>query len=478
MSSPQQIVGIGRVHRIGIAFQCPFTELLAHLSLFRIIIGKCQPGSDTCHKASEGFHISHSFVTSIPIRTHLYQHILFQITFRHIAQYGSCHLIKQIAPVGAILIFRSFQITDIFTSSQQKSTYPEISFRISIDYLSRNGLLTNRLYVTNLAILLQSSLCQIVPCFIYHRFIHCLIQIAIIDSPKEAVSKESRSAGFRSGSMSGIHHATGPIAFRLLDSCDCFGQFHILVYEKRTMLVISGKIFQHLRQSGKHPSVTTCPKVLLSAGSLVFRINIFGIPIIQAGFPVEHDTIRIYNIFIQFIQIEMIARHLIQFGHDRHYHIQTVAPPPVIMIGCTHLILHHFAGTGYLIVVRKNSIKVDICLKTNLIISEQYIFITLTVRVFPFRLILFLGSLPFIVYSPGFRICTVVFITGQKVCLHISGVVSGIVPKRTDFGLVMRLPISVYLVYNPPYFLGFGRRFGDNLHGKQQGTCTNKGLFQ
>lgn len=145
----------------------------------------------------------------------------------------------------------------------------------------------------------------------------------------------------------------------------------------------------------------------------------------------------------------MITRHLIQFGHDRHYHIQTVAPPPVIMIGCTHLILHHFAGTGYLIVVRKNSIKVDICLKTNLIISEQYIFITLTVRVFPFRLILFLGSLPFIVYSPDFRICTVVFITGQKVCLHVSGVVSGIVPKRTDFGLVMRLPISVYLVYNP-----------------------------
>ena len=154
--------------------------------------------------------------------------------------------------------------------------------------------------------------------------------------------------------------------------------------------------------------------------------------------------------------------YLIHLCHNRHNHIQSVAPPPIIILRCTHLILHHFTCTLYLIVFGSNIIQIGIGLETNLIISKQDIFIRFTIRIFPFRAVVTLGSFPFVVLGPGFRILTICFISGKEICFHITCMICSIIPKRAYFGLIFSLPVLINLIDNFPYLFGlcvFGKGY-------------------
>lgn len=132
---------------------------------------------------------------------------------------------------------------------------------------------------------------------------------------------------------------------------------------------------------------------------------------------------------MQLLQIKRISGHLIQFSHNRHHHIESISPPPIIGAIGTHFIFHNLAGTGYFPFVRLHSIKVDICLKTYLIIAKQNIFITFTITGFPFRLIFVSGSHPLIMPSPCFRIIVVSGIPCQEISFHVSGMIGSMIPE-------------------------------------------------
>ena len=91
--APQQVVGALRVDGVGIALQGPFAQLLAHGSFFRLVIGQGEPRCNACHQASEGFHVGHFLVASVPRGAYFYNHVFLQFPFSHVAQDGSCHLV-------------------------------------------------------------------------------------------------------------------------------------------------------------------------------------------------------------------------------------------------------------------------------------------------------------------------------------------------------------------------------------------------
>ena len=67
-----------------------------------------------------------------------------------------------------------------------------------------------------------------------------------------------------------------------------------------------------------------------------------------------------------------------------------------------------------------------------------------------------LGSFPFVVFGPCFRVGTVILIAGQEVGFHVAGVVGSVVPEGTYFRLVLGLPVLVHFVNHLPYLVGFG----------------------
>ncbi|MPM39953.1 hypothetical protein SDC9_86589 [bioreactor metagenome] len=91
---------------------------------------------------------------------------------------------------------------------------------------------------------------------------------------------------------------------------------------------------------------------------------------------------------MQLFQIQIIAGYLIKFGHYRHHHIQTVRPPPVVIPVGTHLILHDFACTRYLLRIRRKHVQIGVVLKANLIIAEKNVLIRFTITIFPFVFII------------------------------------------------------------------------------------------
>ena len=257
--------------------------------------------------------------------------------------------------------------------------------------------------------------------------------------------------------MFGVHHAPCPIAFGLLDSRNGFRYLLELLYKERTMRIVFGQVFQHFCQTCQYPSVAPCPEVFLSVQAFVLRIHIFRVTIIQVLVFIEHDAIRVKQVLIQFFQIERVMGNLVKLGHDRHHHIQTVAPPPIIVIGRAHLVFHHLACPADFLVIRVEHIQVGIRLETNLIIAEQYILIALTIRIFPFRAVIALRTFPFVMRSPCLGIRTVRFISGQEISLHVSGMISGIVPEGTHFGRINRLPVLIDLINDFPHLLCLGR---------------------
>ena len=148
---------------------------------------------------------------------------------------------------------------------------------------------------------------------------------------------------------------------------------------------------------------------------------------------------------------------MVELGHHGHYHIQSVGPPPIVVLRSAHFVFHDFACTGNLVVVRQDVVEVHIRLETNLIIAEKHVFIAFAIRILPLGLVLFLGTLPLVVLGPSLGIGTIGFVAGQEIGFHVAGVIGGIVPERTHFRLVVGLPIRIHLVDDFSHFLRFRR---------------------
>ena len=195
------------------------------------------------------------------------------------------------------------------------------------------------------------------------------------------------------------------------------------------MLVFFRQVLQHFSQPGQYPGITSGPKILLTVYRLVFRINVFCITVIKILFLIEHDAVRILQISIQFIQIQRVMSHLVKFCHYRHRHIQRIAPPPVVILRSTHLIFHNLTRTSDFLIIRIQIIQIGISLEAYLIVAKKYILIRLSVRIFPFRTIIALCSLPLVIVCPSFRISTISLISRQEIGFHITRMIYSIIPE-------------------------------------------------
>ena len=195
------------------------------------------------------------------------------------------------------------------------------------------------------------------------------------------------------------------------------------------MLVFYRQILQHFSQSSQYPCITSSPEILLTIDCLVLRIDVFCITIIKILFLIEHDAVRVLQISIQFIQIQCVMSHLVKFCHYRHRHIQRIAPPPVVILRSTHLIFHNLTRTSDFLIIRIQIIQIGISLEAYLVVAKKYILIRLSVRIFPFRTIIALCPLPLVVVCPSFRISTISLVSGQKIGLHITRMIYGIIPE-------------------------------------------------
>ena len=227
------------------------------------------------------------------------------------------------------------------------------------------------------------------------------------------------------------------------------------------------QVLQHLGKSGKHPSVASCPEVLLAAGTLVLGIYIFTVAEIESGLGVEHNRVAILDVFIEFVEIALIACSLIQLGHHRHHHIESVGPPPIVVCLGAHLIFHHLAGTTYAVVVGQDIIKVEICLKTDLPIAEEHMLLCLAVVVFPLVAVVACCALPLVVLRPCHRVIEVFLIARKAISFNVAGVIGSHMPKRRSFGVVAALPTVVHFVDDTSHLcrLTFGHGIGDTYKG-------------
>ena len=277
--------------------------------------------------------------------------------------------------------------------------------------------------------------------------------------------------------MFGVHHAACPVAFGLLDFGHGSRHRAKLLFEEVAVLVVGRKVLQHLGQCGEHPSVAPCPEVLFAVEALVFGVDVFSIAVIKVLVCVEHDAVGVGDVFVELVEIERVVSHLVEFGHDRHHHVEPVAPPPVVVARGAHLVFHHFACPAYLPVVGGEVVKVDVGLETRLPVAEEHVVVGLAVGVFPLRAVVALGAFPLVVLGPGFRIGTVGFVAGEEVGFHVAGVVGGVVPECPHFGLVFGLPVLVHLVDDGPHAGGF-ILFGREVCSRQQSDGAGCEGFQ
>lgn len=102
MPTPSQIVGTLWGYGIFIGLLRPTAQLLAQLTLWRIVIGRRQTRSHASHWSDETFLTGHFFVAPVPRWANLYLHVLLQLHLRHVFLHWASHLASLPAPIGTV----------------------------------------------------------------------------------------------------------------------------------------------------------------------------------------------------------------------------------------------------------------------------------------------------------------------------------------------------------------------------------------
>ena len=101
-SIPQQAIGTCRIYGILITGQCPLAQPVTLPALGSTIVRECQPWRNTGHQTTETFHINNLAVTIVETGAVLSEHILLEVTIRHILQHRLCHFVSQRRPVFTV----------------------------------------------------------------------------------------------------------------------------------------------------------------------------------------------------------------------------------------------------------------------------------------------------------------------------------------------------------------------------------------
>ena len=176
------------------------------------------------------------------------------------------------------------------------------------------------------------------------------------------------------------------------------------------------------------------------------RIDIFGIAEVKPSFLVIHDAVGILPIVVHLVEISLFARDVIELGHDRHHHEQTVHPPEIVVGIGRYLIAHDFQGTFNLlrVVLRVKVIEVGIYLEAYLIVAEEH-------PVAPFAVGLILpcfgiragGSPPVAALGPCCAVVAVLLIASHIIGGHVANVIDGSVPEVVAMVGMALLPCLV-----------------------------------
>ena len=368
------------------------------------------------------------------------------------------------------------QITGILAGCQEESTHAEVSLTVGIYRLSGNSPFTDGLYIPHLSIILQGNGRKIIPCFLYYRAVFLFRQITVVDPPQQSVTEEGSTRCLIARSLFGIHHRPCPVSLRLLQISHGTCQTLVFLHEKLSVLIGLRHIRQHLCQSGKHPSVATRPEILLPGGRLMFRIHIFTVTEIKSGLTIEHDTIRVKDVLIQFIEVLRITCQQVHLRHHRHDHIERISPPPVVADLGVGLIAHHLLGSLYTDIILLDLVQIDIRLKADLPVAKEHIVLAFTiVLVLPLGRIRLFRPFPLVMLCPTDTVVEHLFILQQVVHLHITGVVGSVIPEGAHLGFVMGLPVGVHPSDHLFYLISLPG-LGLHTEGHQECECQ-KYLF-
>ena len=266
----------------------------------------------------------------------------------------------------------------------------------------------------------------------------------MVDTPVEGVGEECRTTGLVALSLLWVEHGAGPVSLFLLACGHGLSQLAIACEEEVAMTVALRHVGEHLCQSCHHPSVASCPEVFLSLFGLVCGIDIASVAIIELCLGVEHETVGIAEVVVEFVEILHILGDLIEFGEHWHDHIEGVGPPPVVVSLLAHHIVHHLFCPTDLIVVGVHLIHVEIGLEANLPVAEEHMLHRLAILfVEPFRAVGLRRPTPLVVTSPFVAILEVSSASGEFVSLHVSGEIRSVVPERAYLRGISRLPLVV-----------------------------------
>ena len=160
---------------------------------------------------------------------------------------------------------------------------------MTIDNLGWVGFLTNGLHVTDATVLLQSNGAQVLPCLLYRLAVFAFIEITVVHAPEQTVAEERCTRSFRPWCILFTEHRTTPISIGTLTTSHTFGKLLETLHKDVAMLIVVRHICQHLGQSCKYPTITSCPETLPSVASrLDLWPNVLAVAI-AVGAAESHD---------------------------------------------------------------------------------------------------------------------------------------------------------------------------------------------
>ena len=308
------------------------------------------------------------------------------------------------------------------------------------------GILADGLDIAHGAVLLQRDGGEVVPCALQRAAIFHFREDAVADAPGVGEGVQGSARCLIARCLSGVEERTCPVAFVLLAglqrSCHATVVGDVLV----AVCIACGQLLQHLGEGSEDPAVAACPEVLLAGIGLMGGIDIFRIAEVETRILVVHDAVGVLPVGVHLVEVGLVARDVIELGHDRHHHEEAVHPPEVVGVCGRDLVAHDLQGALNLLCVVDGVevVEVGIDLEAHLVVAEEHPVGTFAVGgISPSALVRACGTPPVAAVGPGCGVVEVVGIAGGIVGCHVTDVIDGTVPEVVAVCRVFLLPCLV-----------------------------------
>lgn len=380
--------------------------------------------------------------------------------------------------MNTVLVFEDFRVASVFADDRRGDTCPRVDFEVDVSCLSQGNLLAGQLCMAGLTVLLRDDLYRVIPYFVCRQFMRDLVRVTVVSSPGRAMDGRDHSTNFQSKDVDKVRRTANPVTFQLLSNYSYFNRFRVLICRGEAVLMVDKGVFRRLHRSNGRPSIAAYPGILLSTKDLIFEVGVFNVPVVRTNFPIRRSAVQVCGVFVRFVRVRVVAHRLVRFNRSERCRVRAITPPPMVVVKYARLVLRRFTNANCLVIIQGGDVGISVYLGAGLVVSRRCVFVALAMEVFPFELVLFLNSLPFVICDPNFEVYAMIFVANRGMYLRISNIMDNVIPGQASFKLIVHLPVDICLICGPPCFLNFKEEFNNGLRKGRRNAYAGGNLFR